>query len=108
MSDKCEAGFLCYLCRGLIFSQSICCKGMLACLLRGQDLLFMSTGGAVFLNRVGLNNNTQKEHGWLMPIILATWEAEIGRITGQIVCRTLSPKIRAKWTGGMPQAVECL
>jgi hypothetical protein len=30
-------------------------------------------------------------HQWLMPIILATWEAEIKRIAGQyrqIVCKT--------------------
>jgi hypothetical protein len=36
-------------------------------------------------------------HQWLMPIILATWEAEIERIEvpgqpGQIVCKTPSPK----------------
>jgi hypothetical protein len=36
-------------------------------------------------------------HQWLTPVILATWEAEIRRITVQgqlkkIVCETLSPK----------------
>jgi hypothetical protein len=41
-----------------------------------------------------------------MPIILATWEAEIGRIVvpgqpRQIIWKTLSPKQpRVKWTGG--------
>jgi hypothetical protein len=36
-------------------------------------------------------------HQWLIPIILATWEAELGRIKvqgqlGQILQETLSPK----------------
>jgi hypothetical protein len=41
---------------------------------------------------------------WLTPIILASWEAEIGRITvqgqpGQIVQETSTSKItRVKWT----------
>jgi hypothetical protein len=49
-----------------------------------------------------------------MPVILATWEAEIGRkaIQGQskqIICKIPISKItRAKWIGGMPQAVECV
>jgi hypothetical protein len=49
-----------------------------------------------------------------MPLILATWEAEIGRIMiqsqpGQIVCETpISKMIKAKWTGGVAQVVECL
>jgi hypothetical protein len=47
-----------------------------------------------------------------MPVILATWEAEIRRIevqgqTGQVFCKTTSPKItRAKWTGGVAKAVK--
>jgi hypothetical protein len=46
------------------------------------------------------------EGQWLTAIILATWEAEIGRIVdqgqpGQIVCKSSISKItRAKWTGG--------
>jgi primosomal protein N'' len=49
-----------------------------------------------------------------MPVILATWEAEIERImvgdkSGQIVLQTLISKItRAKWAGGAAQAAECL
>jgi hypothetical protein len=49
-----------------------------------------------------------------MPIILASWEAEIGRKmvqgqTGQIVRETSIFKItRAKWTGGMAHEVELL
>jgi hypothetical protein len=48
----------------------------------------------------------------LMPIILASWEAEMGRIWGQprqITCETPISKItRAKWTGGVAQTVESL
>jgi hypothetical protein len=29
---------------------------------------------------------------WLTPVILSTWESEIGRISGQIVIQTPSPK----------------
>jgi hypothetical protein len=49
-----------------------------------------------------------------MPLILSTWEAKIERIVVQrqprkIVHKTPSSKItRAKWTGDMAQAVECL
>jgi hypothetical protein len=49
-----------------------------------------------------------------MPVILITWEAEIGRITvwgqpGQTVLETPISKVtRAKWTGGVVQAVEHL
>jgi hypothetical protein len=51
---------------------------------------------------------------WVTPIVLVTWKAEFGRITvwgqpRQIVWETLISKItRAKWTGGVAQALECL
>jgi hypothetical protein len=51
---------------------------------------------------------------WLVPLILATWEAKIGRIEfwgqpGQTVHDSSISKItRAKWIGGVTQAVECL
>jgi hypothetical protein len=48
-----------------------------------------------------------------MLVILATWNAEIGRITvlgqpGQEVCDPISKIIRAKWTGYMAQVVKHL
>jgi hypothetical protein len=46
-----------------------------------------------------------------MPVILVTWEAEIKRVTVQVVANLGDPisKItRAKWTRGVVQAVECL
>jgi hypothetical protein len=49
-----------------------------------------------------------------MPVNLATWEAEIGKIAvgeqpGQIVLKNpISKIIREKWAAGMVQAVECL
>jgi hypothetical protein len=49
-----------------------------------------------------------------VPVILTTWEAEIGRIVvqgqpGQIVHKTTISKITtAKWTGGVAQVVEHL
>jgi hypothetical protein len=52
--------------------------------------------------------------GWLMPLILANWETEIGRIPvwgqlRQIVQEILFFKTtRAKWTGGVAQAAKCL
>jgi hypothetical protein len=51
---------------------------------------------------------------WLAPVILAIWEAEIWRIIvqgqpRQIVHETPISKItRAKWTGGVTQAVQHL
>jgi hypothetical protein len=51
---------------------------------------------------------------WLSPIILATQEAEIRRITiqsqpGQIVFNTPISKItRANWSGAVAYVVECL
>jgi hypothetical protein len=50
---------------------------------------------------------------WLTTVILATWEAKIWRIViqdqpGQTVHETPIFKItRAKWTGGVAQAIEC-
>jgi hypothetical protein len=47
-----------------------------------------------------------------MPIILAAWKAEIGRIEvqgqpGQTVGETpIFKETRAKWTGGVAQVVE--
>jgi hypothetical protein len=59
--------------------------------------------------------NTKEAGHWrLMPIILATWEAEIRRLlveghSRQIVCETPIFKItRAKWTGGLAQVVQHL
>jgi hypothetical protein len=51
---------------------------------------------------------------WLTPVILAPWEAEIGRIEvwaqpGQIAGDTQSTKLtRAKWTRGVAQLVDRL
>jgi hypothetical protein len=51
---------------------------------------------------------------WLTPVILVTWEPEIRGIKvqgqpGQIVDKTPISKItKAKWTGGVAQAVDCL
>jgi hypothetical protein len=40
---------------------------------------------------------------WLIPVILATWEAEIRRIAvqGKQFLRTISKITRAKWAGGL-------
>jgi hypothetical protein len=56
----------------------------------------------------------QARSQWLTPLILANWEAEIWRIMvqgqpRQTVHETPISKItRAKWTGGVTQAVEHL
>jgi hypothetical protein len=58
--------------------------------------------------------NSIYRHLVLIPVILATWEAEIRRVMiqgqlGQIVHEIPISKItRAKWTGGVAQAVERL
>jgi hypothetical protein len=51
---------------------------------------------------------------WLLPAILATWEADIRRIViwghpgGNSSQDPIFKITRAKWTGGVAQAVECL
>jgi hypothetical protein len=51
---------------------------------------------------------------WVIHVILATWQAKIGKVgvqgqPRQIVQETPISKItRAKWTGGVAQAEECL
>jgi hypothetical protein len=55
---------------------------------------------------------SQARHQWLTPEILATWEADIRRTAiqgqpGQRDSETLISKItRAKWTGGVAQALS--
>jgi hypothetical protein len=65
-------------------------------------------------NTYNLKNTQLIGHWWLMPVILATQEAEIRSIRGpsqpgQIVCETLSPKYPIqKRAGKVAQVVECL
>jgi hypothetical protein len=73
-------------------------------------LLLGSTGHTVLLNMLIAG------HQWLTSVILATWEAEIGRNMGQgqpekIVHKAPSPTFklaRAKWTEDVTQVVQCL
>jgi hypothetical protein len=59
-------------------------------------------------NRIHARHKPRAGHQWLMPIILATQEAEIRRIEvrsqpGQIVHKTLSQKTHQKKAGGVGQ-----
>jgi hypothetical protein len=45
---------------------------------------------------------------WLMPVILATWEAEIRPAQANSLKDPISKITRAKWTEGVVQEVECL
>jgi hypothetical protein len=60
------------------------------------------------------NVSFEARHQWFTHVILATWEAEIGRIKvqgqpGQIIPETPISKItRTKWTGDVAQAIELL
>jgi hypothetical protein len=64
--------------------------------------------------RLILKNEKGCQYWWLTPVILATWEAEIGRIVvqgqpGQIVRQNPISKItRTKWIGSVAKVVECL
>jgi hypothetical protein len=52
-------------------------------------------------------NLKKRRHRWLMPVILAEWKAEIGRISVGVQPRqtvlqnNISKNNQAKWTGGM-------
>jgi hypothetical protein len=55
------------------------------------------------------------KHRWLIPVILATWDAHIKRIITvggqprQEVLKTpISNTTRAKWTEGMVQVTQCM
>jgi hypothetical protein len=57
--------------------------------------------GAIIALTKGLIKDRWSRHPWLIPVILATWEAEIKRITVQsqhrkIVYETLSQKKKKK------------
>jgi hypothetical protein len=71
--------------------------------------LLLCSQNTDFSIKIFLRNTWVRCQG-LMPVILAAWEAEIGRIEvrgqpGQIVLKTPSPK--AKWAGAVAQLVEC-
>jgi hypothetical protein len=76
----------------------------------------MSFSETVTYTHSGVQPKTRTPAGrtWLTTVILATWEADIKRITvqhqpRQIVRETSICKItKAKSTGGLTQAVECL
>jgi hypothetical protein len=69
-------------------------------------------GQRLFLKRFLAQHQRLTTVSYSFPV--ATWEAEIRRITvqgqsGQIVCETpIFKKTKAKWTGGVAQAGEHL
>jgi hypothetical protein len=79
-----------------------------------RDGISLSSFGLLYQNT--LDWTIYKEfarHQWLTPIILTTWEAEIGKIIcpGQptkIACEILSPKEPEQKAVRMVQVVECL
>jgi hypothetical protein len=99
--------------RSLAGSQGWLVKGLLKgeCLRVGRKL---SSSHLTSFLHPAINKLVLAGHQWLTPVILATWEVVIQRITvlGQpreILHQTPISKIsRAKWAGGVAQVVECL
>jgi hypothetical protein len=52
-----------------------------------------------------INKAVSWAHRWFLPVILTSWEAEIGRIAVWIISlrNPISKITRAKWTGGVAQ-----